>query len=61
MQNVVYVISAVLMAAASLIVFRILVRNDYQRRGKLSPLSAFLELLIWGLYIAFPYLYNPPE
>lgn len=23
--------------------------------------SSLLELLVWGLYMSFPYLYNPPQ
>jgi protein-S-isoprenylcysteine O-methyltransferase Ste14 len=40
-------------------VFRVLVRRNYQQRGRLTPLVGFLELLVWLLYVAFPTLYNP--
>jgi len=61
MQLVVYFISALLLVVAAFVVFRILVRRGYQRKGRLTPFSSFLELLIWGLYMGFPYVYNPPE
>ncbi len=61
MKLVVYFLSAFLLVVAALVVFRILVRRDYQRKGRLTPFSGFLELLIWGSYMSFPYLYNPPE
>ena len=61
MKLVVYSIAVLVLIVASLVVFRIFVRRDYQRRGQLTPLASFLELLVWGLYMSFPYLYNPPE
>jgi protein-S-isoprenylcysteine O-methyltransferase Ste14 len=61
MGVVVYIISAFLLIIATLVVFRIFVRHDYQEKGRLTRLSGFLELLVWGLYMSFPYLYNPPE
>ncbi|MBA7586581.1 hypothetical protein ES708_28583 [subsurface metagenome] len=61
MAVVVYIISAFLLVIAVLVVFRIFVRRDYQQKGRLTRLSGSLELLIWGLYMSFPYLYNPPE
>ena len=61
MKTVVYFFSAFLLVVTALIVFRILVRRDYRRKGRLTPLSGFLELAIWGLYMGFPYLYNPAE
>ena len=61
MRVVVYIISAFLLVIAASLVFRIFVRRDYQRKGRLTLLSGFLELLIWALYMGFPYIYNPPE
>jgi len=61
MPLTVYLISAFLLPVAAFVVFRVLCRRDYQRRGRLGPFSAFLELLIWALYIGFPYIYNPPD
>jgi protein-S-isoprenylcysteine O-methyltransferase Ste14 len=57
----VYLISALLLLAGAFVIFRILVRRDYQRKGGLKPFTSFLELLIWVLYVCFPYIYNPPD
>lgn len=57
----IYLAAYILLIIAALIVFRIFVRRDYLRRGRLTALSSFLELLVWGGYMSFPYLYNPPE
>lgn len=51
MQLFLYLISAVLLVVGALVVFRICVRRDYRRKGRLTPFSGFLELLIWGLSI----------
>lgn len=61
MRTIVYVISALLLVVTAFVVFRVVARRDYQRKGRLTPLSSALELLVWGLYMSFPYLYNPPE
>jgi protein-S-isoprenylcysteine O-methyltransferase Ste14 len=42
-------------------VFRIVLPTEYERWGRLRVHASALELLIWIGYIAFPYLYNPPE
>jgi protein-S-isoprenylcysteine O-methyltransferase Ste14 len=60
MQLFVYLISAFLLVVAAFVIFRIFVRRDYQQKGRLTWFSSFLELLIWGLYMSFPYIYNPP-
>jgi protein-S-isoprenylcysteine O-methyltransferase Ste14 len=59
MEIIVYFIAAFLLLGAAFVVFRVFVRRDYQRKGQLTPLSGFLELLVWGLFMGFPYLYNP--
>jgi protein-S-isoprenylcysteine O-methyltransferase Ste14 len=58
---VVYFTSAFLLIIIAFTIFRIFVRRDYQRKGQLTLVSSFLELLIWGLYFGFPYIYNPAE
>ncbi len=58
---IIYIISSLILTAAAYLVFRIIVRHDYQLKGRLTPLSSFLELLIWASYMSFPYIYNPPE
>jgi protein-S-isoprenylcysteine O-methyltransferase Ste14 len=61
MELFVYLLSAFLLVIAAWVVFRVLVRRDYRQKGRLTLFSSFLELLIWGLYIGFPSIYNPPE
>lgn len=57
----VYLMAAFLLLLGGFVVFRVLVRRDYQRRGRLTPLTSLLELAIWLLFVCFPYLYNPPD
>jgi protein-S-isoprenylcysteine O-methyltransferase Ste14 len=54
-----YVVSAALLLVATFIIFRIFVRRDYLRRGRLTLMSTILESVIWGTYLSFPYIYNP--
>lgn len=61
LRLVIYISSGLLLASAAYLVFRVVSRHDYQQKGRLTPLSSFLELLIWGLYMSFPCIYNPPE
>jgi protein-S-isoprenylcysteine O-methyltransferase Ste14 len=56
-----YSISILLMFAAVWVIFRRIVRRDYRQNGRLTPIPVFLQLLIWGLYFAFPCIYNPIE
>lgn len=55
----VYLISAFLLLVAAFVTFRIIVRRDYQSKGRLTLRSTTLESLIWGPYFGFPYIYNP--
>jgi protein-S-isoprenylcysteine O-methyltransferase Ste14 len=59
-ETIVYLLSAFLLVLAAFLVFRVLVRRDYRRHGRLTPVSSALELLIWALFMGFPYLYSPP-
>jgi protein-S-isoprenylcysteine O-methyltransferase Ste14 len=61
METLINFIAAALLVGVAWVVFRILVRRDYQRKGRLTLFTSFLELLVWGLYMSFPYLYNPPK
>jgi protein-S-isoprenylcysteine O-methyltransferase Ste14 len=56
-----YLFSAILLISLAYFVFRVIVRRDYREKRRLSPLSSLLELLVWGLLIGFPYLYNPED
>ena len=45
---------------AAYVVFRKIVRRDYLSKGRLTPLSSLLQLLIFAALMCIPYLYNPP-
>ena len=53
------IIAFALLLLCGYLVFRVLVRRDYQRLGRLTPLVSTLELAVWLLVVVFPYLYNP--
>ena len=59
-QSVVYLSAVAALLIGAYVVFRVFVRNDYRRKGKLTLLSSFLELLICFAYACLPYIYNPP-
>ncbi len=56
-----YLLGALLLVGSAFAVFRIKVRRDYRTKGRLTLFSSFLELLVWGMYFCFPYLYNPAD
>jgi protein-S-isoprenylcysteine O-methyltransferase Ste14 len=56
---IIYLSGASLLVLFAFILFRIIVRNDYLNRGKLSPVSAFLEFVIFALHANFLYLFIP--
>lgn len=56
-----YLSAAFLLVLAAHLVFRVLVRRDYQRFGRLSPLTSFLEFVVWFSYVFFPHVYNPSD
>lgn len=61
MKTVIYFGAVILLITLTFVVFRVIVRRDYQRKGRATLLSSLLELLVMGLYMSFPYLYNPPQ
>jgi protein-S-isoprenylcysteine O-methyltransferase Ste14 len=58
---VIYFTSALLLIVIAFAIFHVLVRRDYQRKGQLTLASSILQVVIWGLYMSFPYIYNPAE
>ena len=58
---ILYCFSAFCLLAAAYGVFRVRVRREYNNLGHLTPLTGFLELLVWIAFVSFPYLYNPPD
>jgi len=57
MELVVYAITAVLLLVAGYVVFRFFVHRDYRDRGRLSPFSSFLQLLLFFLHGTSAYVY----
>ena len=57
----VYLISAFLLLVAAFVVFRILFRRDYRRKGRLTPFSSLVGTLIFFLWGGFPYIYGPSD
>jgi hypothetical protein len=60
MSTAVYLTSAVLLLAATAVVFRVFVRRDYRRRGRLTILSTILECVVFSLLGIFTYMDWPP-
>jgi protein-S-isoprenylcysteine O-methyltransferase Ste14 len=56
-----YLISAALLLAGAAVVFRVVVRRDYQQRGRLAPLSVFLETLVFFCHGLITVIYLPAD
>ena len=50
-----------LVLAVNYAVFRVAVRRDYLKSGRLTPLSTFLEYVAITSWVAFGYLNRPPD
>ncbi|HEY43677.1 MAG TPA: isoprenylcysteine carboxylmethyltransferase family protein [Anaerolineae bacterium] len=57
----VYILSASLLLVAAVIIFRIFIRRDYFRRGRLTIFSSSLQALIFFVYGGFPSIYLPDD
>ena len=54
-----YWIGSAVTLLVAVIIFRIFVRRDYRRHGKLGPLAVILEFVIFALHANVIYLYLP--
>jgi len=54
-----YLLFSAIFILFSFLVFRVIVRNDYLKKYKLSPLSYLLELLVFAVHANFMYLFIP--
>ena len=54
-----YLLFSVIFILFSFLVFRVIVRNDYLKKHKLSPRSYLLELLVFAVHANFIYLFIP--
>jgi len=50
-------ITALLLLLAAFITFRVFVRRDYRKKGRLTPFSSFLQLLLFFLHAMSSYVY----
>jgi protein-S-isoprenylcysteine O-methyltransferase Ste14 len=57
----IYLISACLLLVSAFVVFRVLVRRDYQRRGRLTLFSTVLETAIFFLLGTFTWIDLPSD
>jgi protein-S-isoprenylcysteine O-methyltransferase Ste14 len=57
MVYVKYIAVAFLLITAALVVFRIVVKKGYQKKGKLTPITILLQLLIFFLHAISSYIY----
>lgn len=57
MQPTIYFISTCLLLAAAFITFRVFVRRDYRRTGKLTLFSAYLQWLVFSAWFVLAWLY----
>ncbi len=56
-----YLVAACILIVFSFIVFRVIVRNDYCKKRKLTFISYSLEVLVFALHANFIYLYIPAK
>ncbi len=61
MELIVYFALAAILLVAAYVLFRVIVRRDYQRKGRLTLFSGLLELLIFSLWAWFAYEYCPSD
>jgi len=66
MRPVPYLVTALSLLAATLVVFRAFVRHDYLTRGRLTLFSTVLEWLVffswgWFTWVDWPRAFPPPE
>jgi len=61
MQQIVYFSSAFLVLVATVVILRGIVRRDYIRKGRLTPVSSASEWLLGIIWAAFSYYYLPED
>ncbi len=54
-----FLVSSAIFLLFSFLVFRIVVRNDYLKKSKLSPLSYILEFVVFAVHANLMYLFIP--
>lgn len=56
-----YLASAVLLLITAFGIFRLVVRRDYRRKGRLTPFASLLEWLIFAVWAYFTYVGLPSD
>ncbi len=56
-----YTIAALLLLAAAFGTFRLFIRRQYRRGGRLRPPAAFLEIMVFFLWGAFTWIDQPSD
>jgi len=57
--TVVYATSIILMGMGAFVIFRRFVRRCYAQNRRLTPFAFYAQAQIWGLFFAFPCIYQP--
>ncbi len=60
-MNVRFLLAILFILLFSFIVFRIIVRHDYLRKGRVSFISLLLEIAVFGLHANFLYFFTPEK
>jgi protein-S-isoprenylcysteine O-methyltransferase Ste14 len=55
------ILSALLLLVLAFVIFRVLVRRDYRKKGKLGWFATFLEFVIFAAHINSAYLFLPVD
>ncbi len=61
MRLAIYLVAAAALLGAAYLVFQVIVKRAYLRRGQLDAPAIVLQLLIWFAFALFPYLYSPGD
>ncbi len=56
-----YIVLALLLLGAAFAVFRIVIRNGYRRRDRLTPLAAILQAMVFPALGLFTWFDRPPD
>ena len=55
------IILAILLLVLAFIIFRVIVRRDYRKKGKLGWFAAFMEFIIFAAHVNSAYLFLPVD
>lgn len=61
LNSIIFLIASILFILFGFLVFRVIVRRDYQKNGRLSWLTTFLQVLVFFLHANLAYLFLPAK